>query len=217
MADIGPETKPVESWAPARLVAFIEGIEVGQDIPADFDVDAVARLVDPRTFDKHELGRLLTQLDRLARDGVFLDLTRVSAMTFARLVTNATADQVDAVMTLPGLRKRVLDEVFRRMEQHFLRDRGARVTAVVHWRLTGGAGIGGYDRYETIIENGTCVVNSVKTRFPRVTITLNPADFLRLITGNASAPVLFMTGGLRVKGDLAFAAGLTGLFLLPRV
>jgi putative sterol carrier protein len=198
------------------LVAFLEGIDGGTDIPANLDVDAVARLVDPRTLGKGELGRLLTQMDRLARAGVLLDLARVSAMTFARLVTNATADQVDAVMTLPALRKGVLDEIFRRMGRHFLRDRGERVTAVVHWRLTGGTGIGGYDRYETIIENGTCVVNSVKTRFPRVTITLNPADFLRLITGNASAPVLFMTGGLRVKGDLAFAAGLSSLFRLPR-
>ncbi len=33
---------------------------------------------------------------------------------------------------------------------------------------------------------------------------------------DASAPVLFMTGKLKIRGDLAFAAGLTGYFHLPR-
>ncbi|HWE88891.1 MAG TPA: SCP2 sterol-binding domain-containing protein [Pseudonocardiaceae bacterium] len=221
MADTGPEAastdQSTDHLKPARLVEFIECLDGPEDMPASVDFDAIARRIDPRAFDKQELSRLLARMDRLARDGARLDLSLVSPMTFARLVTNASADQVAALMTLPALRKRVLDEVFRRMVEHFRHDRGSKVSGVVHWRLTGGAGVGGYDRYETIIENGTCVVNSVKTRFPRVTITLNPADFMRLITGNASAPVLFMTGGLRVKGDLAFAAGLTGLFRLPHV
>ena len=49
-----------------------------------------------------------------------------------------------------------------------------------------------------------------------MTITLSPYDFLRLITAHASAPVLFMTGRLKVRGDLAFAASLMTLFDLPR-
>ena len=47
-------------------------------------------------------------------------------------------------------------------------------------------------------------------------MTLTPADFLKLATGNASAPVLFMTGKLKVKGDLGFAAGFMSLFNIPK-
>ncbi len=59
-------------------------------------------------------------------------------------------------------------------------------------------------------------MNRESTREPRVTITLSPLDFVRLITRTASAPMLFVTGKVKVKGDLGFAAGLTGLFDLPR-
>ena len=68
----------------------------------------------------------------------------------------------------------------------------------------------------TVIEHGTCVSHRERTREPRVTITAHPADFLRLITRNASGPVLFMTGKVKINGDLGFAAGLTTLFDLPR-
>ncbi|HVV24305.1 MAG TPA: SCP2 sterol-binding domain-containing protein [Pseudonocardiaceae bacterium] len=145
-----------------------------------------------------------------------LDLSQVDPHTFAAIVTQASGAQMTEVMGEPALRTKVLDEIFRRMGGHLRADRAAGVTAVVHWRLTGGTGEGGFDRYETIIENGTCTVNRTATRDPRVTITLSPIEFLRLITRNASAPVLFMMGKVKVKGDLGFAAGMTGLFDLPR-
>lgn len=144
-----------------------------------------------------------------------LDMGQVDAQTFATIVTNATTDQMKTIFEQPAWRTRVLDEIFRRMGEHLRADRASHVNAVVHWRLTGGAGPDGYDRYETVIERGTCAVHREWTRDPRVTITLSPVDFLRLITQNASAPMLFVTGKVKVKGDLGFAAGLTGLFDLP--
>jgi putative sterol carrier protein len=144
------------------------------------------------------------------------DWGQVDAQTFATIVTNATTDQLKTIFGQPAWRTRVLAEIFRRMGEHLRADRAAHVTAVVHWRLTGGADPDGHDRYETVIEGGTCTVNREWTRDPRVTITLSPIDFVRLITQNASAPMLFVTGKVKVKGDLGFAAGLTGLFDLPR-
>lgn len=144
-----------------------------------------------------------------------LDLAQVDPQTFAKIVGTLSTAQLKAVFADQEWRPKVLDEIFRRMGDH-LRPDAAHVTAVVHWRLTGGAGDDGYDRYETVIEQGTCVVRHESTRDPRVTITLAPIDFVRLITQTASAPMLFVTGKVNVKGDLGFAAGLTGLFDLPR-
>jgi putative sterol carrier protein len=148
--------------------------------------------------------------------GADVDLRRMDANTFARLISRASTDQVRAALDRPELRTRILNEIFRRMADHLRADRAARTRAVVHWRLTDGTGDGGYDRYETVIEDGACVVHDRPTRDARVTITLHPVDFLRLITNNASGPVLFMTGKLKINGDLGFAAGLTSLFDLPR-
>lgn len=167
------------------------------------------RSLDPKKIDKATFVALL-------RESREADLAALDAQTFARLITRASADQLKGVLAVPELRCVVLDEIFSRMGDHLRTDRAAHTSAVVHWRLTGGTGEGGYDRYETIIEHGTCVVHRERTREPRVTITVHPVDFVRLVTRNASAPVLFMTGKLTVAGDLGFAAGLTSLFDLPR-
>jgi putative sterol carrier protein len=183
---------------------------------ADENVVELLKGLDPRKVGKDRFVSLLAELDQQAAAGGQVDLSDLDAATFARLITRASADQLQGVLARPELRVRVLDEIFRRMGEHLRSDRATHTSAVVHWRLTGGTGDGGYDRYETVIEHGTCVSHRDRTREPRVTITAHPADFLRLITRNASGPVLFMTGKVKINGDLGFAAGLTSLFDLPR-
>ncbi|HEY3610202.1 MAG TPA: SCP2 sterol-binding domain-containing protein [Pseudonocardiaceae bacterium] len=200
---------------PDRLVELLAGLAPDHPGLADLDINTIGRVIDPRTLSREQFVRLLAGLDRLAGLGANVDLSRMDAPTFARIISRASTDQVQGALGRPELRTRILNEIFRRMGDHLRTDRAVRTRAVVHWRLTGGTGDGGYDRYETVIEDGSCVVHSRSTRDARVTITLHPVDFLRLITNNASGPVLFMTGKLKIKGDLGFAAGLTSLFDLP--
>jgi hypothetical protein len=201
---------------PDRLVELLDGLAPDHPGLADLDINTIGQVIDPRALSREQFVRLLATLDRLAGLGANVDLSRMDAPTFARIISRASTDQVQGALGRPELRTRILNEIFRRMGDHLRTDRAARIRAVVHWRLTGGTGDGGYDRYETVIEDGACVVHSRSTRDARVTITLHPVDFLRLITNNASGPVLFMTGKLKIKGDLGFAAGLTSLFDLPR-
>ncbi len=167
------------------------------------------RELDPRRVGKAELVELLES----AQDA---DLAQLDAQSFARLITRASSGQIRAVLDRPGLRTAVLAEIFRRMGEHLRTDRAAHTNAVVHWRLTGGSGEGGYDRWETVIEGGTCVAHAEPTREARATITIHPVDFVQLITHNAAGPMLFITGKLKIKGDIGFAAGLPALFDLPR-
>ena len=51
---------------------------------------------------------------------------------------------------------------------------------------------------------------------PRVTIRIALADFLRLITGDANGMQLFMTGKLKVSGDLFFAQTYQSWFDRPQ-
>jgi putative sterol carrier protein len=44
---------------------------------------------------------------------------------------------------------------------------------------------------------------------------MKPVDFLKLVTGNAAGPMLFMTGKLKIEGDLMFAATVQSLFRIP--
>lgn len=200
---------------PHELVAALERLSPSDEAIAGIDIDVITRAIDPKDLGKKEFVALLSALDRLAGEGADLDLSTMAPDNFARLIARASKDQIERLLGQPRLRTRILDEIFRRMSRHYRSEHAATVRAVVHWRLTGGADEEGFDRYESVLSDGSCTVNKERTQDARVTITIDPVDFVKLITSNASAPVLFMTGKLKVKGDLAFAAGLTGLFDMP--
>jgi putative sterol carrier protein len=113
------------------------------------------------------------------------------------------------------MRGQILDQVFARMREHIKSDAAATVNAVVHWKI-GGRSDGGEDLYEVVIRGGDCIVNEEAQEQPTVTLTVDGADFLRLVTGNANGPELFMSGKLKIEGDLAFASTLPALFTIPR-
>ncbi|MET0731005.1 MAG: SCP2 sterol-binding domain-containing protein [Solirubrobacterales bacterium] len=67
-----------------------------------------------------------------------------------------------------------------------------------------------------MISSGTCKVSEGLTAdSARVTFTIDGADFLRLVTGNAQGPMLFMSGRLKIEGDMMFAASAASLFTIP--
>ncbi|MCP3799366.1 SCP2 sterol-binding domain-containing protein [Allokutzneria sp. A3M-2-11 16] len=181
------------------------------------NTDPIAALaeVDPKKISNDEFVALLAAASDLADSGAEVDLSSLEPQKFARLVSRASKDQIDAVMVRPELRVKVLDEVFRRMGTHFRPDRAGSTTAVVHWRITRPEP-DTYDRYEMVVDSGECTVNKDNAAEPRVSVTVSPPDFLKLVTGNGSAPVMFMTGKLKIKGDLGFAAGLMNLFDVPK-
>lgn len=201
---------------PRELVELLDRMNPADVAAQNIDVDAIGRAIDPRKLRRNDLSALLAAIARLAEAGADVDLSKMGPDTFAKIITEASREQLQAVLADPGLRARIVDEIFRRMGDHVRPDRARGVDAVVHWRLSEGTGAGGYDRWETVIADSGCSVNREMAGKPKATITLSPADFLKLVTRNASAPVLFLTGKLKVRGDLAFAAQLSALFDLPR-
>jgi putative sterol carrier protein len=212
MPDLSVEA--IGRLSPGELVTLVEQLDPADPALDQVDIDAIARMIDPAELQGDEFVRLIAGMQRLS--GASVDVTRMGPQTFARLIARASRDQLEQVLLHTELRDLILGEIFRRMQTHLRKDKATSVNAVVHWRFSGGRGDDGYDRYETTIADGACAINRAMTRDPRVTITMPPQDFLRLVTSNASAPVLFMTGKLKIRGDLAFAAGMLGLFDLPR-
>ena len=180
------------------------------------DVDAFARAIDPKLLDEKQFVQLIDVLDMLGRVGTGVHLAAMRTDTFVWFVARATPAQLDHLMSHPHLRQVVFAEIFRRMGEHLDRPKAATLRAVVHWRFTGGGDQTGYDRFETVIDNGVCVSGTEPTADARVTITLAPADFLRVVTGQVNVAMLFMRGKVKVRGDIAFAAGLINYFDLPR-
>jgi putative sterol carrier protein len=144
-----------------------------------------------------------------------LDTSQVDANELAKNMAQATDEQLTELMSGP-MREQILAEIFRRMEQHFRADAAHDTEAVIHWRIGGRADCG-QDEFETAIAGGTCRVREgFASDDARVTFTIGGADFLRLVTGNAAGPMLFMSGKLKIEGDMMFAASAASLFTIPR-
>jgi hypothetical protein len=180
------------------------------------DIDAFARAVDPKRLDEAQFVQLIDVLDMLGRAGTGIELAGMRTDTFVWFVSRASTAQLEQLMAHHHLRHVVFGEIFRRMSEHLDPVRAADLYAVVHWRFTGGAGDGGYDRFQTLIESGACTSARHPTADARVTLTLSPVDFLRAVTGAVNVALLFMRGKVKVRGDIAFAAGLINYFDLPK-
>lgn len=180
------------------------------------DLDGFADAIDPGKLDPEQFVQLISTLDMLGTAGTGLELAGMRTDTFISFLSRAGREQLDALMAHPRLRQVVFEEVFSRMASHLNKERSAGLHAVIHWRFTGGSGPGDYDRFETVIEKGRCESGDEPTDDARVTVTISPTDFLRAVTGVVSLPMLFLSGKVKVKGDIAFAATLISYFDLPK-
>jgi putative sterol carrier protein len=142
------------------------------------------------------------------------DFSSVDPKQFAQLVKSASDAQIKEVMT-GEQRGKVLDAVFERMPQLFRADRAGSTNAVIHWNITD-APNGGVDTYELVIAGGACTLSKAPENDPKLSLTLGPVDFLKVVSGNGNPVMMFMTGKLKAKGDLGLAANIANLFDMPK-
>ena len=144
-----------------------------------------------------------------------LDVKNFDADQLAQLVAGSDDAQLAEGMADAQNRKAILDEIFRRMGEHVNPDAVKNIEAVIHFKVLDHPD-GGHDHYEVIVEGGNVETSDSPSRDPKVSFAIGPVDFLRLVSGNAQGPALFMSGKLKIEGDLMFAAQVTGLFQIPK-
>jgi putative sterol carrier protein len=141
-------------------------------------------------------------------------LSSIGPKEFAQVVKTTPDSQIADLMAGDS-RSKILDEVFGRMPALFRADKAGNTSAVIHWILTGGPG-GSNDTYETVIENGACTVTNQPVREPKLAMTMDPVTFLKVVSGDGNPMMMFMTGKIKAKGDLALAAQVAKLFDIPK-
>lgn len=139
-----------------------------------------------------------------------IDTAAVDPVEFARTISKTPDDQLRQAMA-SSMRDQIIGEIFKRMEQHY---RGGGQSAVIHWRITGRPD-GGEDHWEVVVAGGTCSTSSEPASEPRVTLKLDGVNFLKLVSGNASGPMMFMRGRLKIDGDLMFSTQIPSMFAIP--
>ena len=127
-------------------------------------------------------------------------------------MAGATDEQILEVIRGAGT-KQVLDRIFEGMEERFVSQRAEGVDAVVVFAVTDQ---GEEYPYTVTIRDGTCAAAAGDASDPKVRITTDLLSFTKLTAGQVQGPALFMSGKLKLTGDLMFGARVSGFFDTPK-
>ncbi|MCU1684628.1 MAG: hypothetical protein JWQ81_5367 [Amycolatopsis sp.] len=179
-------------------------------------INGFADKLDLTKLSVEQFVQVLETLHMLGTVGAGVELSSLSTEILVDLVQRASKDQIKAIADHAELRSVFLDEIFRRMSEHFLPEKAKYVDFVVSWRFLGGTGEDGFDRFQTVIEDGVCVSSIDLARSPDTTLTLSVDDFIRMATGNAAVAAMFVTGKVKVKGEYTPAVRFSSYFDIPK-
>ena len=98
--------------------------------------------------------------------------------------------------------------LFERMPHRLDADAAAGLEAVIQYDLSGE---GGGD-YHTHIQGGQCTVSEGQHESPTMTISMAASDFVEMTEGRLDGMQAFMSGRLRIGGDMALAMKMQSLF-----
>jgi len=99
-------------------------------------------------------------------------------------------------------------EVFELMPESFKKEAAAGMDAVFQYDITGDGG----GKWYLVIKDGELTVSEGAHDSPGVTITMADQDYLGMIAGTLNAQAAFMSGKLKVAGDMSLAMKLGSLF-----
>jgi putative sterol carrier protein len=136
------------------------------------------------------------------------------AERLARTVRGVSPERLEQVMRTPA-RRLVLDGIFWQMPQFLDRRRAAGLNSSVRWVITGRAD-GGTDVYDLVFSDGHGrAIRGGEEPPPRVTITVDGVEFLRIATGSSDPMRAYFAGRLAIAGDIMAAAKLVSLLRIP--
>jgi hypothetical protein len=131
---------------------------------------------------------------------------------YARLVRDTPDDDLRVGLTQNG--ELIIEQIFRAMPSQLRPGAAAGARVVAEWRIRGMRN-GDQAHWQVAIEDGRCTVTRDGERSADLTFSIGALDFLKLVTGNAKGPVLYLFGRLKIKGDLLKAARFQGYFRSP--
>jgi putative sterol carrier protein len=101
-------------------------------------------------------------------------------------------------------------ETFDQMAGRFRADKAAGTTATVQYDISGEGG----GTWHAVIKDGACVVKEGPATNPNLTLQMAAQDWIDMTTGKQSGQMLFMSGKLKLKGDMGLAMKLGSMFAM---
>jgi putative sterol carrier protein len=101
-----------------------------------------------------------------------------------------------------------VQEFFSGLGGQFKADKAAGLTAVYQFSISGEQG----GEWHADIADGACTVSEGVASDPNITISAGDEDWLQIVSGRLNPQMAFMTGKLKVKGDMGLAMRLQSIF-----
>jgi putative sterol carrier protein len=95
-------------------------------------------------------------------------------------------------------------ELIRKMPSALNQDATANVQTVIQYRIS--------EPMYLVIDNGQCTVHEGVAPAPDLALTMTDEHMIALITGELNGVAAFMSGKLKVEGDIMLAQRLQGFF-----
>jgi putative sterol carrier protein len=99
-------------------------------------------------------------------------------------------------------------QVFEQMPSRFKKEAAQGLNAVYQFDLAGEGG----GKWQVSINNDTCDIKEGAHPSPNATISMAAQDYLDLVAGKLNPQMAFMSGKLRMSGDMGLALRFQGLF-----
>ena len=106
----------------------------------------------------------------------------------------------------------VLKNIFQGMQEAFKPEKAQGVNSTIQYDIDTDDGT---KTWTVKFEDGTCTTSEGPASDPRLTLKVGLVDFVRLILGQADGTQLFMSGKMKLQGDMMFAMQMQGFFDRP--
>lgn len=90
------------------------------------------------------------------------------------------------------------------------KDKIAGMNCTYQFVITGDGG----GEWNVKVANGEAAVAEGKSESPSITLTMDAANFVALVTGKLNGQTAFLTGKLKIQGDMTLAMKLQSVFAL---
>ena len=101
-------------------------------------------------------------------------------------------------------------EIFAEMPNRFNADAAKGMNSVIQFNLSGDGDNAG--QYHAIIKDGSLQVAEGVHPSPNMTMTMAGSDYVDMTTGKLNGQMAFMSGKLKIAGDMGLAMKMQSLF-----
>lgn len=99
-------------------------------------------------------------------------------------------------------------ELFEKMPAAFLPEKAVGVDTIIQFKLSGEQG----GEWYVVIKDQKCAVSQGVHPSPRMTLSADSSDLVKIMTGEMDGIQAFMQGKLRLQGDMGAAMKLMSVF-----